>query len=1011
MARWSGRRLLAVAFGGILVACVGCLGVAGPCWSAAFFDGVWLGRCPSGNVRWQPSVEVVGLGRGRPGTVRVAVAGHYVPRGWESAATTGVAAFGVSATWVDPDGREVDLDRDGRWRWEDRARVARVGPPDGPDGDWTLRVTTRRFSHNEVVEVKVPLYAPALGHVLTDAPLYRPGQEVRMRAVLLGETDLRPLEGRPGRWVVVDPEGEVMLEERAKSGALGVSATTFPIDAASPTGPWTIRYESGATVVERAVEVREFQLPRFLVEAKSERRWYGRGETPVVTGTVRYTSGAPVRSAPLTVDAWATGDWPVPLAWTEPRTITTAPDGSFRLQLDPVPEDLQKSATLALGFTAVDEAGDSARGGVTLLFSADDVAADTVTELADGLVPSANNRLFVRVTRPDGEVLRGATVNLQKAWDTTDPGVEAVADGDGVARFQVDPREPITIVEPPMPIRERPTAVARVEVEAAEDVLQGRSLDVEGRATLDRWTAELRECLPYAPADEAGAVLQVHVLRRGGRVTLTRASGTPLDEPLAACVERRLDGRAAPGGDGVWALRVRFADPASPHLVSRVLAPGDGAATAALEAALRAARPCVQGETQPTSHPRTWFWSVDRGETALRRVPVTTPGSPGRLAGGPAACVERALGAARLEAPAPAASEGLWTVAVRVPRAEVGRVADALTWPGFEYQLTATLGGEELGATTLRLRPGTIPRLRARLGEVIVDPGAKVEVVLLRGPDFTGELPAKVYLRRDQERLADCKVDREARGCALEVPTDARGFLQVDAGEAQAILLVRADDRLEVSLTADREVYRPGELAQLTVSTRGRAGPVPAGVTLAGVDRSMSTLVSLDAPDQLTRAVVTATTEAPAFGALDAQALAAGLVRGENAAQATVLRVSGLGERPGPPTGVVASAAAAFDPDVELVDAFYAVYARAVDRVRDWERRAPPTETLSPKRMVETWEDALLDERDPYGRPLHLSVLPPDLLALTDPRHMVRDGARLPEDLENWPAYVAEEAP
>jgi len=48
---------------------------------------------------------------------------------------------------------------------------------------------------------------------------------------------------------------------------------------------------------------------------------------------------------------------------------------------------------------------------------------------------------------------------------------------------------------------------------------------------------------------------------------------------------------------------------------------------------------------------------------------------------------------------------------------------------------------------------------------------------------------------------------------------------------------------------------------------------------------------------------------------------------------------------------------------------------------------------------------------DAYGRRLRLHQLPADLLALTDPRAVVVDSTRLPEDIVNWPAWVAEEQP
>jgi hypothetical protein len=68
--------------------------------------------------------------------------------------------------------------------------------------------------------------------------------------------------------------------------------------------------------------------------------------------------------------------------------------------------------------------------------------------------------------------------------------------------------------------------------------------------------------------------------------------------------------------------------------------------------------------------------------------------------------------------------------------------------------------------------------------------------------------------------------------------------------------------------------------------------------------------------------------------------------------------------------------------------------------------------------MAKLWAKALdacaaRGERidDAYGRRLRLSRLPPDLLSLTDPRAVVVVGTRLPEDVENWPAWVAKERP
>jgi hypothetical protein len=73
---------------------------------------------------------------------------------------------------------------------------------------------------------------------------------------------------------------------------------------------------------------------------------------------------------------------------------------------------------------------------------------------------------------------------------------------------------------------------------------------------------------------------------------------------------------------------------------------------------------------------------------------------------------------------------------------------------------------------------------------------------------------------------------------------------------------------------------------------------------------------------------------------------------------------------------------------------------------------------MHPATMARLWQQALeacvarkLPVQDAYGRRLRLSHLPPDLLALTDPRAVVVQGTRLPEDVENWTAWVNKEKP
>jgi hypothetical protein len=134
-----------------------------------------------------------------------------------------------------------------------------------------------------------------------------------------------------------------------------------------------------------------------------------------------------------------------------------------------------------------------------------------------------------------------------------------------------------------------------------------------------------------------------------------------------------------------------------------------------------------------------------------------------------------------------------------------------------------------------------------------------------------------------------------------------------------------------------------------------------------------------------------------------------GRIRGANAASATVLRVGALPEPAALDAWVSTSTRAPFDPLEPLTDNFYGLLGELHARVRAWETSAPKDEQMRPATMARLWKEALAacEKRkepvtDAYGR---------RLLALTDPRVVVVNGTRLPEDVESWPAWVARERP
>ncbi|MCP3136015.1 MG2 domain-containing protein [Pyxidicoccus xibeiensis] len=1020
------RRLLA---GGLAVFLVGgALAVASwdVCLSARVLRGVKVPRCPDGAFRQTVGLNAHGLSRGISGPVSVWAQAHAPDPRFDGMMQGRVTRGFAELFLVDADGKETPLtpDKELPWTRDDADTLqARVSLPQVPDGDYTLRARVSTPLGTDSVDAPLPLYAPARVHVLTDRPLYEPGNEVRFRAVVLRAKDLSPLDGRPGTWLLKDPSGEVVLEERAPAGPWGVVAGSFPLDKGAPTGTWTVAWSSGAASMQATFKVEPFTLPRFRVEASSPRPFWRAGETPEVEGQVVYASGAPVAGAEVELDWGHSGAWPPPLEWMEdgglPERTRTDAAGRFRVVLPRIPADLRGTAQLTASVAAKDGAGDRVGGGVSLLLTEDAIAVSPVTELEDGLVAGFSNRMYLRATTADGRVLPGTELTVKRAWDARDEGVRAVTDEDGVAAFQLDPGPPVNVVVPPMPVR-RPPPPPPVALGGLKDVLDEDSeASLQDQLAVERWLPSLFPCARFVEPDDGSAEVTLG-LRVGAGGAVADVVGA--DGALGACLASVLRTRAlAPGRERVLQLALEVIDPGLPRLeleVETVIGNG-GPLTGVLATAARDARVCLpRNVEQEAPLPAALSWKLGAKGLEVSTSWVSLPKQEDALPASVLPCIQARFVGLRLPASMEKVerSEALGVVRFTAYPAGASDEEDgpamATTFLGYELEVSA---GKDVGKTKLVLRPAQLPDMRLRATPVLARAGDEVRIDLMRGPGFTGQLPKELVLQAGGTRL-ESKVEKGAARFTL--PADFEGWAEAQWGSAMARVYVAPRAQLSVEVSPEKPAYAPGELARLQLRTRVDGQDGPAAVGLFGVDETLAQLAPLPGGDSLGSVRPSPTVATPAFGVLDGQALAMGRIRGSNAAAAALLRVSAVPQREDAEPRVSVNATSPFAPDAELTEPFYAVLAELHTQVRQWEEKAPEGETLDPAGMAKLWEGALAacEKRgekvtDAFGRRLRLSRLPQDLLGLTDPRSVVASGTRLPEDVENWNAWVAREAP
>ena len=183
------------------------------CLSARFKYGITARYCPDGELRQKLYIDGWNLRRGGTGTVLITAVALYsttVSDQWYQAE---VAESEATLELIGPDGKSTPIRPAEQTEWQHdggqtRAEIALPG--DLGDGDYVLRAHVNSSIGAGQVDLPLALYAPARIHVITDRPLYEPGNQVDVRAVVLRARDLAPIDRRPGAWIVRDPSGQVL---------------------------------------------------------------------------------------------------------------------------------------------------------------------------------------------------------------------------------------------------------------------------------------------------------------------------------------------------------------------------------------------------------------------------------------------------------------------------------------------------------------------------------------------------------------------------------------------------------------------------------------------------------------------------------------------------------------------------------------------------------------------------------------------------------------------------------
>ena len=160
---------------------------------------------------------------------------------------------------------------------------------------------------------------PIAGAVFTERGIYRPGEQLRVKAIVrmgaLG-TLTAPAPGDSVKWIFADRDGQTVAQRTVALSAFGTSDQLLDIPASAPIGYHSVRIEmrrGGAwrQVAGASYRVAEYRPPEFLVEMTTRTPPAHPGDRFAVALRASYLFGAPMGRAEV---RWTARQAPVP-AW------------------------------------------------------------------------------------------------------------------------------------------------------------------------------------------------------------------------------------------------------------------------------------------------------------------------------------------------------------------------------------------------------------------------------------------------------------------------------------------------------------------------------------------------------------------------------------------------------------------------------------------------------------------------------------------------------------------------
>ena len=183
--------------------------------------------------------------------------------------------------------------------------VARFETPQVEEGMYSLIAEPVGTDEEYTATVRISKSNPIF--IETDKPIYKPGQTVHGRILLLSN-NLKPIEDSV-KLKIADAKGITVFRETLETNGFGVATFDLPLSAEPNLGTWKIKAEAGESKSVVDIEVERYVLPKFEIETAIGKDWFLVSDPIAGTVSANYFFGKPVDGSVEIEAVRYTGTW------------------------------------------------------------------------------------------------------------------------------------------------------------------------------------------------------------------------------------------------------------------------------------------------------------------------------------------------------------------------------------------------------------------------------------------------------------------------------------------------------------------------------------------------------------------------------------------------------------------------------------------------------------------------------------------------------------------------------